>query len=102
MTFAEYSTSGYGIHIIIDHGFGYETLYGHLSRLKVSNGQRVKRGDLIGYSGNTGLSSGPHLHYEVHKSGTAVDPANYLFNSLTPDEYARMIEQSRNASQSFD
>ncbi|MBK9760360.1 MAG: M23 family metallopeptidase [Flavobacteriales bacterium] len=102
VTFAEYSTSGYGIHIIIDHGFGYETLYGHLSRLKVSNGQRVKRGDLIGYSGNTGLSSGPHLHYEVHKSGTAVDPANYLFNSLTPDEYARMIEQSRNASQSFD
>lgn len=99
---AEYSNSGYGIHVVIDHGFGYETLYGHLSRLKVYAGQRVKRGELIGLSGNTGLSSGPHLHYEVHKSGTAVDPANYLFNSLTPEEYARMLEVSRNASQSLD
>ena len=62
----------------------------------------MKRGDLIGLSGNTGLSSGPHLHYEVHKSGTPVDPVNYMFNSLTPDEYARMIELSRNATQSFD
>jgi murein DD-endopeptidase MepM/ murein hydrolase activator NlpD len=102
VTYADYGTDGYGIHVVIDHGFGYETLYGHLNQLKVRAGQRVKRGDLIGLSGNTGLSSGPHLHYEVHKGGIAVDPANYLFNSLTPDEYARMIEQSRNATQSFD
>jgi murein DD-endopeptidase MepM/ murein hydrolase activator NlpD len=102
VTWAEYGTNGYGIHVIIDHGFGYETLYAHLSRTKVRPGQRVKRGDLIGLSGNTGLSTGPHLHYEVHKSGTPVDPVNYMFNSLTPDEYARMIELSRNATQSFD
>lgn len=102
VTYADYGTNGYGIHVVIDHGFGYETLYAHLSQLKVRNGQRVKRGDLLGLSGNTGLSAGPHLHYEVHKAGAAVDPANYLFNSLTPDEYARMIELSRNATQSFD
>ncbi len=102
VTFADYSTNGFGIHIIIDHGFGYETLYGHLEELKVRLGQHVKRGDLIGLTGNTGLSAGPHLHYEVHKGGIPVDPASYLFNSLTPEEYARMVELSRNASQSFD
>ena len=102
VAFADYSTGGYGVHVVIDHGFGYETLYAHLSRLKVRPGQKVERGELIGWSGNTGLSSAPHLHYEVHRSGDAVDPSNYLFNSLTPEEYARLIEQSRNASQSFD
>ncbi len=102
VTFADYSTSGFGVHVIIDHGFGYETLYGHLQQVKVRPGQRVKRGDLIGLSGNTGLSAAPHLHYEVHRSQTPVDPVNYLFNSLTPDEYARTIEQSRSVSQSFD
>lgn len=102
VTYADYGTNGFGIHVVVDHGFGYETLYAHLSQLKVRSGQRVKRGDLLGLSGNTGLSAGPHLHYEVHKAGTPVDPANYLFNSLTPDEYARMIELSRNATQSFD
>ncbi|MFT3884074.1 MAG: M23 family metallopeptidase [Flavobacteriales bacterium] len=100
--FADYSTNGYGIHVIVDHGFGYQTLYGHLSALKVRAGQHVKRGDVIGLVGNTGLSSGPHLHYEVHKDGVQVDPVNYLFNSLTPEEYARMIEISRNAGQSMD
>ena len=102
VTFADYSTNGFGVHVIIDHGFGYETLYGHLMEVKVRAGQRVKRGDVIGLSGNTGLSAAPHLHYEVHRSQTPVDPVNYLFNSLTPEEYARTIELSRNASQSFD
>jgi murein DD-endopeptidase MepM/ murein hydrolase activator NlpD len=102
VTYADYGTNGYGMHVIVDHGFGYETLYAHMSRLKVRSGQRVKRGDVLGLSGNTGLSAAPHLHYEVHKAGEPVDPANYLFNSLTPDEYARMIEMSRNATQSFD
>ncbi|HEY0977205.1 MAG TPA: M23 family metallopeptidase [Flavobacteriales bacterium] len=102
VTFADYSTNGYGVHVVIDHGFGYETLYGHLSALKVRKGQLVKRGDLIGLVGNTGLSSGPHLHYEVHKDEVPVDPVHYLFNSLTPEEYATMIEISRNAGQSMD
>ena len=99
---AEYSTNGFGIHVVIDHGFGYETVYAHLSQLKVRPGQRVKRGDLIGLSGNTGLSAAPHLHYEVHKAGIPMDPVNYLFNSLTPEEYAATIELARHASQSFD
>jgi len=102
VSFADYSTNGYGMHVIVDHGFDYETLYGHLSELKVRNGQKVKRGDVIGLVGNSGLSSGPHLHYEVHKSGEAVDPANYYFNDLSPAEYARMLEISRNAGQSLD
>jgi hypothetical protein len=82
VTFADYATNGYGTHVVVDHGFEYETLYAHLSELKVRNGQRVKRGDVIGLVGNTGLSAGPHLHYEVHKNGEAVDPANYYFNDL--------------------
>lgn len=102
VVFADYATNGYGMHVIVDHGFDYKTLYGHLSELKVRNGQRVKRGDLIGLVGNTGLSAGPHLHYEVHKGGEPVDPANYYFNDLTPEEYARMLELSRNAGQSLD
>ncbi|MCB0764698.1 MAG: M23 family metallopeptidase, partial [Flavobacteriales bacterium] len=102
VTFADYSTNGYGLHVIVDHGFDYETLYAHLSELKVRNGQKVKRGDVIGLVGNTGLSAGPHLHYEVHKGGEAVDPANYYFNDLDAAEYARMMELSRNAGQSLD
>lgn len=102
VTYAEYGTNGYGMHVIIDHGFGYETLYAHMSALKVRRGQKVKRGDVIGLVGNTGLSAGPHLHYEVHKGGEAVDPANYYFNDLSPEEYARMLEISRNAGQSLD
>jgi murein DD-endopeptidase MepM/ murein hydrolase activator NlpD len=102
VTFADYATNGYGRHVVIDHGFGYGTLYAHLSELKVRNGQKVKRGDVIGLVGNTGLSAGPHLHYEVHKNGQPVDPANYYFNDLTPEEYARMLELSRNAGQSLD
>lgn len=100
--FADYATNGYGIHVVIDHGFGYKTLYGHMDRLTVRHGQRVKRGDVIGRVGNTGLSAGPHLHYEVHKNGKPIDPANFFFNDLTPEEYARMLELSRNANQSLD
>ncbi|MBK9418193.1 MAG: M23 family metallopeptidase [Flavobacteriales bacterium] len=102
VTFADYATNGYGTHVVVDHGFEYETLYAHLSELKVRNGQRVKRGDVIGLVGNTGLSAGPHLHYEVRKNGEAVDPANYYFNDLNAEEYARMLDLSRNAGQSLD
>jgi len=102
VTFADYSTNGYGLHVVLDHGFDYETLYAHMSVVKVRNGQRVQRGDLLGFVGNSGLSSGPHLHYEVHKGSEAVDPANYYFNDLTPEEYTRLLEISRNAGQSYD
>lgn len=102
VVYAEYGTNGYGMHVVIDHGFDYQTLYAHLSKLDVRVGQKVKRGDVIGRVGNTGLSVGPHLHYEVHKGGAAVDPANYYFNDLSPEEYARMLELSRNAGQALD
>lgn len=99
---ADYASNGYGLHVIIDHGFDYSTLYAHLDEINVRAGQVVKRGDVIGRVGNTGLSVGPHLHYEVHRDGVPIDPANYFFNDLTPEEYALMVERSRNASQSFD
>ena len=102
VVYAEYGTNGYGMHVVLDHGFGYQTLYAHMSKLLVRTGQRVKRGDEIGLVGNTGLSVGPHLHYEVHKGDAAVDPANYYFNDLSPEEYARMVELSRNAGQALD
>jgi murein DD-endopeptidase MepM/ murein hydrolase activator NlpD len=73
-----------------------------MSRIKVRQGQRVKRGDVIGYIGNTGKSVGPHLHYEVHKNGTAVNPINFYYNDLSPEDYARMIELSSTENQAFD
>lgn len=102
VTFADYGTNGYGMHVVIDHGFDYATLYAHLSKLEVRRGQKVKRGDVIGLVGNTGLSVGPHLHYEVHKGNEPVDPANYYFNDLTPEEYARLLEISRSGGQTLD
>ncbi|MCA1750495.1 MAG: peptidoglycan DD-metalloendopeptidase family protein [Cryomorphaceae bacterium] len=96
------SRGGYGKHLIIDHGFGYQTLYAHMSQTEVRRGQKVKRGDVIGKVGNTGKSTGPHLHYEVIKDGRKVNPANFYFNDLTPEEYDLMIEISSNANQSFD
>jgi len=94
--------SGYGNVVLIDHGFGYQTLYGHMSRVKVRPGQKIKRGELIGYVGNTGLSSGPHLHYEVIKGGRKINPINYFFNDLTEQEYSAMRELSERPAQSFD
>lgn len=93
---------GYGNNVIINHGYGYETLYGHMSRFSVRPGQKVKRGDLIGYVGNTGTSTGPHLHYEVRKNGNPVNPVNFYYNDLTPEEYTRMLEISSKAGQAFD
>jgi murein DD-endopeptidase MepM/ murein hydrolase activator NlpD len=94
--------SGYGLHIVLDHGFGYQTLYGHMSRMAVRPGEKVKRGQIIGYVGNTGLSSGPHLHYEVIKNGVKVDPAYYFYNDLTPEQYADLLQRAANTGQSFD
>lgn len=96
------SRGGYGKHVVIDHGFGYETLYAHMTKINVKRGQKVKRGDVIGLVGNTGTSSAPHLHYEVIKDGKKINPAHFYFNDLTPEEYDQMIEMSSHANQSFD
>jgi murein DD-endopeptidase MepM/ murein hydrolase activator NlpD len=98
----EKSNRGWGNHIIIDHGFGYETVYAHLSEFSAKVGQSVNRGDLIGFVGNTGTSTAPHLHYEVHKNKQALNPVNFYFNDLTPEEYDLMIQLSSTANQSFD
>ncbi len=94
--------SGYGQHVIINHGFGYESLYAHMSRVAVSPGQRIRRGQIIGYVGNTGASTGPHLHYEVMKNGEKVDPSFYFYSDITPEQYEDMLKRSANAKQSFD
>ena len=94
--------SGYGRWIVVDHGFGHETLYGHLSQFNVKRGQKVKRGSVIGYVGNSGKSTGPHLHYEVHKNGKAVNPQYYYFKDLSSQEYEKMIAISSNMGQSYD
>jgi murein DD-endopeptidase MepM/ murein hydrolase activator NlpD len=98
----ESSQRGYGNSILVNHGFGIKTLYGHMDHFKVKQGQKVKRGDIIGFVGNTGLSTAPHLHYEVIRTGEKVNPVNYFFNDLTADEYDRMIELSLRPGQSFD
>lgn len=93
---------GYGNSILISHGFSYETLYAHLSKINIQRGQVIKRGQVIGLVGNTGKSTAPHLHYEVHKNGTPINPINYFFNDITPDEYQKMIELSLHPSQTLD
>lgn len=87
---------GYGNTIILDHGFGYETVYAHLYKSLVRKGQKVRRSDIIGLVGNTGKSTGPHLHYEVRLNGRPVDPRNYYFYDLSPEEYDQMIQLSNN------
>jgi len=96
------SAGGYGRWVVIDHGFGYRTLYGHLNQFNVKVGDQVKRGTVIGYVGNAGKSTGPHLHYEVHKAGKPVNPQFYYFKDLSPDEYDRMVALSNNTGQSYD
>lgn len=93
---------GYGNHVIINHGYGYETLYGHLFRIKARAGQRVKRGEVIGWVGSTGKSTGPHLHYEVHKNGRPLDPIYFFYNDLTPEQFDRMLKIAATGNQSFD
>lgn len=93
---------GYGQHIIINHGNGFTTLYGHLSKFKVKRGQKVLRGQLIGLVGSTGKSTAPHLHYEVHKNGEKLNPAYFFYNDLTNEEYQLMLERASSPNQSFD
>lgn len=94
--------NGYGNHVIINHGYGYETLYGHQYRIKAKVGQRVKRGELIGWVGSTGKSTGPHLHYEVHKNGRHIDPIYFFYNDLTPEQFDRILKIAASGNQSFD
>ena len=94
--------TGYGLHIKIDHGYGYETLYGHLNAFNVKRGQDVKRGDIIAFVGNTGGSTAPHLHYEVFKSGKKVNPSYYYYKDLTPQEYDKMVAISSSIGQTLD
>ncbi len=96
------SKRGMGNNIIIDHGFGYSSIYAHLDSFNVRMGQKVHRGDVIGFVGNTGMSVAPHLHYEIKLNGVTVDPVNYYFNDLTAAEYERMIEIASKTGQSFD
>ncbi len=98
----ESSMRGYGNSIIINHGYGYKTLYGHMSSFNVKQGQKVRRGDIIGRVGDSGLSTAPHLHYEVLRNGEKVNPVNYYFNDLSANEYERMIEISIKSGQTFD
>ena len=96
------SRRGYGNYIEIDHGYGYVTLYAHMQKFIVKRGQKVKRGEIIGYVGNTGTSVAPHLHYEVHKDGRKINPVNFYYNDLNPEEYEKMLEISSRSNQSFD
>jgi murein DD-endopeptidase MepM/ murein hydrolase activator NlpD len=96
------SQRGLGKNIVIDHGYGYSSIYAHLSNFNVRVGQKVQRGDVIGYVGNTGTSIANHLHYEIKLNGTNVDPVNYYFEDLSPAEYERVIEIASKTGQSFD
>lgn len=94
--------NGYGNHVIINHGYGYETLYGHMVRVKAKNGQVVKRGEVIGWVGSTGKSTGPHCHYEVHKYGNKIDPIYFFYNDLTPEQFDLLLKKAAASNQSFD
>ena len=99
---ADASLSGYGNHIEVNHGYGYKTLYAHLSKYNCRPGQRVKRGDIIGYVGSTGRSQAPHLHYEVFKNGERVNPLNFYYGSISAKEYIEISKLANQENQSLD
>lgn len=99
---ARYSTGGYGKMVVVDHGFGYKTLYAHLNEINVRIGQKVRRGEVVGLVGSTGMSVAPHLHYEVHKNNEPIDPVNFFFNDLSPEQYEKVIQLASSGGQSFD
>lgn len=101
VTMVEVSFKGYGKQIEIDHGFGFKTKYAHMHEFAVKKGQLVKRGELIGFIGNTGLSTAPHLHYEVLRNNKKVNPVHYFFNDLTPEEYEKVVELASMENQSL-
>jgi murein DD-endopeptidase MepM/ murein hydrolase activator NlpD len=102
VTVAGNTGNGYGNHVVINHGYGYETLYGHMVKVKARAGQQIKRGEVIGYVGSTGKSTGPHCHYEVHKNGQKIDPVYFFYNDLSPEQYDLLLKRAAAANQSFD
>lgn len=99
---ASHDAGGYGNHVVINHGYGYETLYGHMVKIKVRGGQQVKRGEVIGWVGSTGKSTGPHCHYEVHKNGEHVNPVYFFYNDLSAEQFDRLVKLAAASNQSFD
>ena len=97
-----YDEAGYGNYVVLAHGYGYGTLYGHMIKVKAQNGQAVARGEVIGWVGSTGKSTGPHCHYEIIRNGTKIDPVHYFFNDLSPADYDRMVRIAASGGQSFD
>ncbi|MES1217115.1 MAG: peptidoglycan DD-metalloendopeptidase family protein [Bacteroidota bacterium] len=102
VTTAGNTGDGYGNHVIISHGYGYETLFGHMVRVKTRKGQTIKRGEVIGWVGSTGKSTGPHCHYEVHKNGQKMDPIYFFYNDLTPEQFDLLLKKAAASNQSFD
>ena len=102
ITTAGNTGNGYGNHVVINHGYGYETLFGHMVRVKVNVGAVVKRGQVIGWVGSTGKSTGPHCHYEVHKNGEKIDPIYFFYNDLTPEQFDLILKKAAASNQSFD
>jgi murein DD-endopeptidase MepM/ murein hydrolase activator NlpD len=100
--FAGNRGDGYGNNVIINHGYGYKTLFGHMFKIKARSGQRVNRGEVIGWVGSTGKSTGPHCHYEVIKNGNKIDPIYFFYNDLTPEQFDRLLKLAAAANQSFD
>ncbi|MBX2827943.1 MAG: M23 family metallopeptidase [Flavobacteriaceae bacterium] len=99
---ADNAASGYGNHIRIDHGFGYQSLYAHLYKYNVKKGQKIKRGDLIGFVGSTGRSEAPHLHYEIFKDNERINPINFYYGNLSAEEFAELLKKSQQENQSLD
>ena len=102
VTRADNTASGYGKHIRLDHGFGYQSLYAHLYNYNVKVGQKVKRGDIIGFVGSTGRSVAPHLHYEIFKDGERINPRNFYYGSLSSEEFNEMLKASSANNESLD
>lgn len=99
---ADNNATGYGNHVVIDHGYGYESLYAHLYKYNVRPGQKVQRGDIIGFVGSTGRSEAPHCHYEVSKDEERINPINFYYGSLTSEEFAEILKKSQEENQSLD
>ena len=97
-----FSDGGYGNHVVVNHGYGYETVYGHMVRIKARRGQKIKRGEIIGYVGSTGKSTGPHCHYEVRKNGQKLDPVYFFYNDLSPQQFDQLLKQASSSNQSLD
>ena len=102
VTRADSRSTGYGNHIRIDHGYGYTSLYAHLYKYNVRRGQRVKRGDVIGFVGSTGRSEAPHLHYEIFKDGDRINPINFYYGNLSPEEFSKILDKAQRENQSLD